>query len=44
MPRTARVTPKGHIYHVLTQGNNRQDIFEDEKDDLLRWRFCLDDG
>jgi REP element-mobilizing transposase RayT len=32
MPRTERVAPKGHIYHVLTRGNNLQDIFEDEED------------
>lgn len=32
MPRTARVAPREHIYHVLTRGNNRQDIFKDEKD------------
>jgi putative transposase len=32
MPRTARVAPKEHAYHVLTRGNNRQDVFEDEED------------
>jgi len=32
MPRTARVAPKEQIYHVLTRGNNRQDIFKDEAD------------
>lgn len=32
MPRTARVAPSKHIYHVLTRGNNRQDVFEDEED------------
>ena len=32
MPRTARVTPREHVYHVLTRGNNRQDVFEDEED------------
>jgi len=32
MPRTARVAPKEHVYHVLTRGNNRQDVFEDEED------------
>jgi putative transposase len=32
MPRTARVAPKKHAYHVLTRGNNRQDVFEDEED------------
>ena len=32
MPRTARIAPKEHVYHVLTRGNNRQDVFEDEGD------------
>jgi putative transposase len=32
MPRTARVAPREHVYHVLTRGNNRQDVFEDEED------------
>ena len=32
MPRTARIAPKEHVYHVLTRGNNRQDVFEDEED------------
>ena len=32
MPRAARVAPKEHIYHILTRGNNRQDVFKDEKD------------
>lgn len=32
MPRAARVAPKEHVYHILTRGNNRQDIFKDEKD------------
>ncbi len=32
MPRTARVAPKEHIYHILTRGNNRQDVFGDEED------------
>ncbi|MCL5421595.1 MAG: transposase [Nitrospirae bacterium] len=32
MPRTARVSPSEHVYHVLTRGNNRQDVFEDEED------------
>jgi putative transposase len=51
MPRTARIAPGEHIYHVLTRGNNRQDVFEDEEDfrkyiDLLlhykeKYRFKL---
>jgi len=32
MPRTARVAPKEYIYHILTRGNNRQEIFKDERD------------
>ena len=32
MPRTARVAPKEHVYHVLTRGNDRQNVFEDEDD------------
>lgn len=32
MPRTARVAPKENVYHVLTRGNNRQNIFKDESD------------
>jgi putative transposase len=31
MARTARVTPKEYIYHILTRGNNRQDIFRDDE-------------
>ena len=51
MPRTARIAPSGYLYHVLTRGNNRQDVFEDEEDfrkymDLLlrykeKYRFKL---
>ena len=32
MPRTARVAPSKYVYHVLTRGNNRQDIFEEDGD------------
>ncbi|MGQ9778101.1 MAG: transposase, partial [Thermodesulfobacteriota bacterium] len=28
----ARIAPKERIYHILTRGNNRQDIFKDVKD------------
>jgi putative transposase len=34
MPRTARIAPKDFVYHVLTRGNNKQDIFKDEEDFL----------
>ncbi|MBI5555743.1 MAG: transposase, partial [Elusimicrobia bacterium] len=30
--RAARTAPVGYIYHVLTRGNNRQDVFKEEKD------------
>ena len=32
MPRQARIAPKEYVYHILTRGNNQQDIFKDEKD------------
>jgi REP element-mobilizing transposase RayT len=32
MPRTARIAPNEYVYHILTRGNNRQDIFKDKKD------------
>ena len=32
MPRTARIAPNEYLYHVLTRGNNRQNVFEDEED------------
>lgn len=32
MPRTARIAPAGYVYHLLTRGNNRQDVFKEEKD------------
>jgi putative transposase len=32
MPRTARIAPKEYIYHILTRGNNRQDVFKEEND------------
>ncbi len=31
MPRTARIAPKENVYHILTRGNNRQDVFKDGK-------------
>lgn len=34
MPRTARIAPRDYVYHVLTRGNNRQNIFKDEEDFL----------
>jgi putative transposase len=51
MPRIARLAPPKVIYHALTRGNNRQDIFKDREDfvkymELLltykeRYRFRL---
>jgi putative transposase len=32
MPRIARIAPRGHIFHILTRGNNRQNVFRDEID------------
>jgi putative transposase len=32
MPRVARIAPSGYIYHLLTRGNNGQDIFKAEED------------
>lgn len=32
MPRLARIAPKECVYHILTRGNNRQDVFKDNRD------------
>lgn len=32
MPRVARTAPKAYVYHILTRGNNRQNIFKEEQD------------
>ena len=32
MPRNARQVSKTHIYHVILRGNERKNIFLDEKD------------
>ncbi|PKN68684.1 MAG: hypothetical protein CVU54_13710 [Deltaproteobacteria bacterium HGW-Deltaproteobacteria-12] len=40
MPRTARIAPKEFVYHVLTRGNNKQDVFKDEED-FLRYMDIL---
>ena len=32
MPRIARIAPRDQIFHILTRGNNRQDVFRDEID------------
>ncbi len=42
MPRTARIAPNQQVYHILTRGNDRQDVFKEEKDfgkyrDILLW-------
>ena len=37
MPRAARVTPGGMLFHVLTRGSDRREIFDDRDD----WHFLL---
>ncbi len=32
MPRSARIAPGGYVFHVITRGNNRQDIFQGDED------------
>lgn len=32
MPRTARIVPEEGVFHILTRGNNRQDIFHYPQD------------
>jgi hypothetical protein len=32
MPRRAKVAPQDHVFHALTRGNNRQDVFLDTMD------------
>jgi putative transposase len=32
MPRSARIAPGDYVYHILTRGNNRQDIFQEDED------------
>ncbi len=32
MPRLARIAPKEYVYHILTRGNNLQDVFKSEED------------
>ena len=32
MPRGARATPGGHVYHALNRGNNRAAVFGDDGD------------
>jgi putative transposase len=41
MPRIARIAPRDHIFHILTRGNNRQDVFRDELD-YKKYREILD--
>src|SRR3972149_4661339 len=40
MPRTARIAPNECVYHILTRGNNRQDVFKD-KQDYKKYREIL---
>lgn len=30
MSRIERIAPQDHVFHILTRGNNRQDVFKDE--------------
>jgi hypothetical protein len=32
VPGSARIAPKDFVYHVLTRGNNKQDVFKDDED------------
>ena len=32
MPRTARIAPNEYVYHILTRGTDRQNVFKDRKD------------
>lgn len=32
MPRPARVSLEGLVYHIINRGNNRQEVFKDEED------------
>lgn len=32
MPRPARISLEGLVYHIINRGNNRQDVFKDEGD------------
>jgi len=32
MPRRSRLAPQAYIYHVMTRGNNRQNVFEEDED------------
>ncbi len=40
MPRQPRIAPSEYVYHVLTRGNNRMDIFH-EKADFIRYLGIL---
>ena len=42
MPRTARIAPGGMIFHVLNRANNRDQIFEKDKDYLAFLRVMRD--
>jgi len=32
MPRAARILPEIGVFHILTRGNNKQDVFRDDED------------
>lgn len=39
MPGTARIALKESVYHILTQGNNRQSEKRDNGSILTNWKF-----
>ena len=43
MGRAWRIEYEGGLYHVLSRGNERKDIFHDDRDLLvyLVWKICL---
>ena len=32
MPRSARILPESGVFHVITRGNNRMDVFHEPED------------
>lgn len=41
MPRIARVAPPDYVYHILTRGNNQQDVFIDDEDRMKYFGILL---
>src|SRR3989338_3876377 len=40
MPRSARILPETGYFHIITRGNNRQDVFH-EAEDFEKYRWIL---